>query len=454
MALRIPGVLVRIINDTGIIAPPLFERYPVIIGEGDPYRLIEDMELTRTIGSVDPIPSTTTVNSIVSAGDLPGIASYIDGTDYTLSSSNRISWLPGGSSPTVGDNYYLSWTETRPTSAYTPTLYFDANLIYQDHGSGVRTNGDINDVSVGGALALDAGSAGVIIAQIDLSSATDPDTPTASELEAAFIATRNQLNQITDYKLFLIPMSSGTINTTTAAAIFFNHAVIASQPENKQERTVIAALPIGTTYTAAATYAQGYAHERMVVPYLKNATVTVTGYSGTYDTRFYNAALAGVLCAVPIARTIADEIIPGITFTDNLIPAEQKYLVQRGVSPAKIRGEVVRNVMAITTDTTNALTEDLGVQDTKDYVKKYWREGLWNNFRNAPINNALLGTMTTASLGIMRDLQDRNIIAAFSNISVRQDTSEPRKINITGKVQPAYGTTWIDVTFTFVLTFA
>lgn len=450
--LRVPGVLVRIINDTGIIAPPLYERYPVIIGEGDPYREQKDVQLTRTVGSVDPIPTLTTVDSIVSVGDLPGIANYTQNTDY-VRSGNNIGWLPGGSSPTLTDNYYITFTETRATSAYTPTLYFDANLIYQDHGNGWRTSGAINDVSVGGAIALNAGAAGVIICQLDLSAATDPDLPTPTELEAAFIAARDKLNTITDYKLFLVPMSSGTINTTSAAAIFFNHAVLASQPENKQERTVVAALPKGTTYTSAAVFAQGYAHERMVVPLVKDATVTVTGYTGTQDMRFYNAGLAGFLCGVAIGRTICDEIIPGVTFADNFTPAEQKYLVGRGVSPAKIRGEVVRNIAAITTDTTNALTEDLGVQDVKDYVRKYWREGIWNNFKNAPINGLLLSIMTNASKGMLQYLQDQSIIAAFENVSVRQDTVEPRKISITGKIQPAYGMQFVDVTFTFVLTF-
>jgi hypothetical protein len=113
----------------------------------------------------------------------------------------------------------------------------------------------------------------------------------------------------------------------------------------------------------------------------------------------------------------------------------------------------VRNVAAITTDTTNALTEDLGVQDCKDYVRKYWREGLWNNFKNAPINAALIGMMTNASTAMLRYLQDQAIISAFASVSVRQDSVEPRKLNITGKIQPAYGLQFIDVTFTFVLTF-
>jgi hypothetical protein len=360
MAQRLPGIIVRIVNDTGIIAPPIYERYPVYIGEGDPYRLVENQEVVRSAGIVDNLRSVTTVNEIVTVGDLPGIASYTATTDYVLSAGNRISWVPGGTSPTLGNTYYVTFTETRPASAYTPMLYFDENLIFADHGNRTRTNGAINDVSVGGSLGLNAGAKGVIIAQLNLSGAVDPDNPTNTELENAFIAMRTELNKITDYKLFLLPMSSGTLNTTPAADIFFNHAVLASQPENKQERTVIAALARNTTYQQAATYAQTYAHERMVVPYTYNGTSYAVGFTTAYDTRFYNAALAGLLCSGDIGAEFSDEIVPNVLIDDNLSPAEQLYLVQRGVSPAKIRGTVVRNVMAITTETTNALTEALG----------------------------------------------------------------------------------------------
>lgn len=452
MAIRIPGIIVRTINDAGIITPPLVQRYPVYVGEGDPYRLISNSRILRGAGTTDALPTVTTVNEIVSAGDLPGVASYVAGTDYNLV-GNTISWGGAASQPTTGDYYYVTFTETRPASAYTPMLYLNENLIYEDHGSGIRTDGAINDVSVGGALGLNAGSGGVIVAQLNLSSAVDPANPTNAELETAFIAMRDELSKIVNYKLFLVPMSSGTLNTTTAANIFFNHAVLASEPENKQERTVMACLPQATTYQAAATYAQSYAHERMVVPLTPGAISQVVGYEGTYDTRFYVSALAGKLCSVGVGREISDEIIPNVLFEDNFTPEELNYLVQRGVSPAKISGEVVRNVLAITTDTTSALTESLGVQDVKDYVKKYWREGLWEAFRNVPITQTLVGQVQAASVNMLNYLLSQSIISEFKAVTVAQDSTEPRKLNVTGKIKPAFGLQWMDVTFTFVLSF-
>jgi len=454
MALQLPGIIVRIVNDTGIVAPPLYERYPVYIGEGDPYKLISNQRVVRSAGVVDNLVSGSTINEIVSVGDLPGVAKYVDGTDYTLVTGNKISWNPAGSEPTVGNNYYVTFTETRAASAYVPTLYFNENLIYEDHGNKTRTNGNINDVSVGGYLGLQAGSTGVIIAQLDLSSATDPDSPTGQELENAFTAMVDELEKITGYKLFLVPMSSGTLNTTSAANIMFNHAVLASEPTQKQERTVIASLPQSTAYTDAAAFALSYAHSRMVVPFPYNGISKVNGFTSNYDSRFYSAALAGKICSVGIGINISDEIIPNVTVTDNYSPEVETWLVGRGVGPARIKGEVLRNVFIGTTDTTSALTEDLGVQDVGDYVKKYLREQLWVLYRNKPINEDLLTSVDGSVTNILKYLIKEVVIADYKNVSVTQDSTEPRKINVTASVQPAFGMQYMDITFTFVLSFS
>lgn len=465
--LQLPGVIVRVVNDTGIVAPPAYERYPVIVGAGDPFKQISQYPVTRNPSTTaDVLPTITSVDQIIAVyryGNFNSpYASWVG--QYSLISNpfvGYIDWTGATSKPDDNEVYYVTYTESRSASAYEPILYFDENLIYEDHGSNTRLDTSINDVSVGGALALNAGARGVIILQLDYSSAVDPYNPTVSEEQSAFTSAVDKLETITEFKLFLVPMSSGVLTSTTAADILFNHATVASLPENKQERTVVASLPSGTSYTDAATFAQSYAHERMVVPFPYAGQSKVTGVSNlsdtilntTYDSRFYSAAIAGKLCAADIGINISDEIIPNVLVTGNYKPAVMTYLVQRGVGPAKIRGTVSRNVYIGTTDTTNALTEDLGVQDTKDYVKKYWREGLWPLFRNKPINSALLASIKGASIGILDSLVARNIVDQYANITVRQDTAEPRKVYITGKVKPAFSLQFIDVTFTFVLSF-
>jgi hypothetical protein len=465
--LQLPGVIVRVINDTGIVAPPAYERYPVIIGSGDPFKLLLTQPIVRGSGVADNLPTIMNVNQI--------IGTYRSGNfnyEHALWTSNyslvgdTIDWTgttPNVDAPDLAETYYVTYTESRAASAYEPTLYFDGNLIYEDHGSGTRldTPGTINDVTAGAILALGAGARGVIVLQLDYSLAVDPYNPTVSEEQNAYLAAIEKLETITDFKLFLVPMSTRMLSSTTASNLLFSHACIASLPENKQERTVIASAPSGTSYTDAATYAQAYAHERMVMPFPYAGQSQVIGVEGLstaiqatiYDSRFYSAAVAGRLCAADIGINISDEIIAGVNTTGNYKPAVLTYLVQRGVGPSKTRGGVTRNVYIGTTDTTNALTEDLGVQDTKDYVKKYWREGLWPLFRNKPITGTLLSSIRSASIGILDSLKTRQIVDDYANVTVRQDSMEPRKVYITGKIKPAFSLQFIDVTFTFVLSF-
>jgi hypothetical protein len=45
-------------------------------------------------------------------------------------------------------------------------------------------------------------------------------------------------------------------------------------------------------------------------------------------------------------------------------------------------------------------------------------------------------------------------IADFRAVAARQDSVEPRNVYVSARVQPAFGLQWMDITFTFVLSFA
>lgn len=452
MAESIPGVVVRISDDTGIIVPPAYARYATIVGVGDAYRLVSDVKMTKDAGDYETIPTIFPIHTITSIGDLPGVTKYVQAVDYELDAlGGRVHWL-GADAPDAGDNYYITFTDTRPASAYEPILYFNDNLIFQDHGNTIRTDGTINDVSKGGQLALQNGSKGVIVLQLDTRTATDPNNPTDLELENAFLACIDKLERITDCKLLLVGMSSGILSTVTAADILWAHAVLASQPARKQERSVVMAMEKNTSYVDYAVAAQAYSHERMCVPAIPSEC-QVPGVVGTFDTRFACASFAGKVLSGAIGSTFYDEIITGITFTDNFSPDEQEYLVQHSVSPLKSSSGVVRIVGAFTTDGTSALTEDMGVQDIKDYTKYAWRVKLGQVFRNKRTTRALAGEMKSASENFLDKLIEREILADKRNIAVTQDSAEPRKYRVYGQVLPVFGVGWIDVDFVFYLSF-
>ncbi|MFA5132670.1 MAG: DUF4815 domain-containing protein [Candidatus Paceibacterota bacterium] len=453
MAERVPGVITTITDDTGRIVPPTFRRYVTIIGVGDAYKLIQNRRMVRGAGTNDAIPTVTQVNTIVSVGDLPGISKYIDGADYQLS-GDEVEWLAGGDEPGAGDAYYLTFTETRPASAYQPILYFNDNLAIANHGNVLMTTGQINDVTKGVQLALENGGKGVIALQLDLRAAVNPNAPTGQELENAFLACIDKLERITDAKLLMVGMSSGVMQTVTAANILYSHAILASQPERKQWRTVMMAMPAGTSYLEFVAAQAAYANSRMVVPAIPT-NLSMPGLLGTYDSRYYCAALAGKLLSGGVGDTYYDEIISGITFGDsyNYTPDELEYLVQHSVSPAKSLSGVVRNVAAFTTDGTSALTEDLGVQDIKDYTAYAWNKKLWEVFRNKRSAIGLAGEIKSASENFLDTFIDKGTIANHRNVAAYQDITEPRKYRVTGQILPVFGVGWMDVDFVFFMSF-
>lgn len=453
MADRLPGVIVRITSDVGIRVPRVYERFPIIIGQGDTERLIENEPVLHGgVNSSDPL-RVTPVTRVISVGDIPGQSKYTSPDDYSLS-GNSINWEAAGDEPSSGSIYYVTYTAGLPDSAYEPTLYFDQALVYSEHGGRVKVNGSINPIVVASDLAFDNGALGVILLQLDLRDANDPENPTGQEIEDAYTTPETgviaRLEKITDFKLFLVPLDAGVLGTRTATDILFNHAVVASLPENKQERTVIAALSGGMTPSQIQAFARSYHHERMVVPAAPGTAVSLAGFTGTFSQTFLSAAFAGLLCSRPIGRAVTDQVIRNVYLIDDFTPRQLRDLVKDGVTPFVTRASLTRVVFPITTDTTNAVTEDLAVQDIADYTKRTWRETLHQYFIGVPITRGTPAAIIAASQTILNDMVLSGIIADYTALRAVQNPSEPRLIEISGKIKPAYPLQFIDVNFVFV----
>ena len=437
MAERVPGIIVRIVPDTGIVAPPLFQRYPLIIGSGDIELPVYDEAVTRAAyGALDAL-SKTGVLRIVQIGDIPGSAKYDEGVDYVLS-GNEVEWL-GVAEPAAGAIYYVTYTYSLPTTAFTPTLYFDENLMYADHGQKTKVAGGINPLTVAADISFRAGARGVLVAQLN-----PADGNTVQQYDAVIA----KLEKITGMKLFLVPLDvDPQINDDV-----FNHCVISSLATRKQERTMFVASAKNTSYAQFQALPGIYRNGRAVVPICYNGEVSISGFTGTYDQVYIGAAIAGALCAADIGAGISDTPLSGFGCVGDFTPAQYDILVQSGGSPVSSGGGVPRIVMAITTDTSNAINEDLGVQDIADYTKKYWRESLWNIYKNARITPTFGSSLVSTSKTMLERLLSDQIIAGYKDITATPDIVEPRKFNMTGKIKPTFSFQWMDVTFIFVAT--
>ena len=451
MADRLPGVIVRIQSDIGMYVPQVYERFPVIIGQGETEILIENEAVVHLgAGSADPLAQTP-VERIISVGDIPNQAKYISPTDYSLV-GNTIDWTGSGDEPSSGAIFYVTYTKQLAAAAYKATLYFDQNLVYAEHGNRTRVDGSINPVVVGADLAFLSGALGVIVMQLDLRTAADPANPTGAEIETAYTTADGvveQLEKITDFKLFLVPMDNGLLDTQYANDILFNHAVVCSLPENKQERTVIAAIEYAYTDSQFKTLALNYANERMVIPAAPMGGVTVTGFTGTRSQCYLNAGFAGLLCSRGIGRAVTDAVIRNVALIDDWTPRQMRSMVKVGITPFNTRDSLTRAVFPLTTDVTNAVTEDLAVQDIADYTRRTWREILQRKFIGIPIVKATAQVLVGASRAILDDMILNGIISEYANITAIQDSGDPRLIRIYGKVKPAFPLQFLDVTFVF-----
>ena len=437
MAERVPGIIVKIVPDTGIVAPPLFERYPLIIGSGETELPVYDEAVTRAAyGELDAL-SKTGVNRVIQIGDIPGSSKYEEGVDFVLT-GDEIDWTPGGIEPAAGAIYYVTYTYDLPlATAFEPTLYFDENMLYADHGQKTLVAGGINPLTVAADISLQAGAKGVVVAQLN---------PADGTLVQQYDAVIEKLEKIVGMKLFIVPLD---VNSQVNSNIF-NHCVVSSVASRKQERTMFVASAKGTSYTTFRNLPALYRNGRAVVPLCYNGEITISGFTGTYDQVYIGAAIAGLLCSVEIGAGVSDSPLPGFQCVGDYTPVQYDILVQAGGSPVSSGGGIPRLVMAITTDTSNAINEDLGVQDIADYTKKYWRERLWEIYKNARITANFGSSLVSTSRTMLERLLSDNVIAGYKDISAVPDSVEPRKWKMYGKIKPMFTFQWMDVEFVFV----
>lgn len=104
MAIRLPGVIVRIVPDIGRVALPLFPRYVCIIAQGE-HRLLRKNEIVlRTSGQNFDNLSYTPVQEILLVGNVPDASDYRINDHYILHGTDGIEWKPLQPSELLGLN--------------------------------------------------------------------------------------------------------------------------------------------------------------------------------------------------------------------------------------------------------------------------------------------------------------------------------------------------------------
>jgi len=458
------------------------ERIPVIVGPGAYYTEVTALVTRMPTGYDDSLPEDAI--SIVRVGDYPDQYRYHQNTDFTFTGDfdhpkSVIKWISGTTIPDANEPYYVTYHKLAADSQYQFHIYTDENEIFAVHGQPTT----YNLVSVGARLALSNGAPQVGIIQLDLRDAVDIDNPTEDELYTAYINALDVLDLLdTDECRYVVPMTTmGGVPSDGDAHFslwesYYDHVKDRSLTTNRRWRMLIRGMALNPTGTntevkeAAQELAEYFgafanitgdddnAARRVVIVFPGDMYVVL--YDPT-DKKWKSTLCDGSVLAAAAAGKICSFINPAITIT---------YKQPRGLSTERIMSEQAMNQLAtsgvciffyrrnvftcrhaMTVDDTDASTQEICVVEVEDYIKTSSIYYLEDRYIGSPIVNGLTDSIEATFASMLERMITNSIIAEYdtSSLSVAQDNTDPRIINIWVRIKPAYPLNWIDIKFQF-----
>ena len=196
-------------------------------------------------------------------------------------------------------------------------------------------------------------------------------------------------------------------------------------------------------YSVAAAYGDTF---RVVYFFPDQIVVQAGGNNILIDGFYIAAAAAGYESAdVILQNPLTNKVISGFTILGNktysTLVLEQ--LAAAGVctlQPVSGGGNVV---WGITTSQSGFPEEqEISIVFIRDRVAKVLRAG-FAGFIGTPQDQNTAAVLNTEAVILLNSLVGQGLITAYTNLSVSQDTVDPRQWNISVSVSPAYPINWI-----------
>ena len=122
-------------------------------------------------------------------------------------------------------------------------------------------------------------------------------------------------------------------------------------------------------------------------------------------------------------------------------------LGSRGVCVLEDKSGVISIRHGITTDITNVNRSAISVVSTKDWVKKRVRTNLDNAYIGTKLTGATTKSMEKTVVAFLDTLINDSILTAKRDISVSQNATEPRQMDVTFAISVVYPLEFIEVSF-------
>lgn len=497
-----PGTRVEVLPNPRLVALGDTTRLPGVVGYGRSVVTVVDQPITlngfSASGSAwaDDLPGEAAASAAITFTKVANVPNtspanpnysdnvYASGFYQASSSDGKLHWqlsgtehprtVAGGVLGTEAQTYYASYFYTVPSTHYDPVLFTDKKEILNVFGAeGVSSGtGTCGVLTVAGNLVLENGAPGVWLCQSESNDVT------------GYGAAIDKIRRIKGIKSIHAVMPSGSwtqTNINSVHALLFTHCQTMSGDQFQQERVTI----IGdastkfassggrnkdtealSTYTAkAATYNSKLVS--YVYPPYATRDVTVSGVVSTLtlDGNYIATALGGLRSAQ------ARDIIPvtgmhlvGLNIENNKLEApEQDILGAGSVVVITSQDDVITVRHDITTDPSSADTQAPTVVEAEFLVKRtlrtkinqmYFGKGIVVTPQTPSAIQASSNSIL-ASLVASKDIADygkkNNPVTGEVPTRAWQDSTEPRKIWVTGSVKYAYPLDWVQFTIsTFV----
>ena len=360
--------------------------------------------------------------------------------------------------PSQDEVYYVSYTYGIDSSHYEPQTFTDTSEVTDFYGE----ESLLNPLAIACNLGLENGAPAVIGIQVSGSG-------TPAQFEAAI----DSLKKVTNIG-YVVPIYIGSASSGSVSVVdtyVKNHCIEMSVPTTGKERScILGRSALSSTSTDAeqvndhTNYSSTISHKRVTLAAPANG-VSRAGSGLTLNGRFCAAAIAGSRCGQEkVIYPIHGKTILGLTITDDQY--DDYYMDRFGANNVSLLVSHMGVVTArddITTDGTSADTQEPAIVATDDWIRRETREALYDRFIKSQGNKSVVITPDTPSdiesavASIWSTYVKDGYIYAYGTkndpstgekkISATQDSTEPRKIRVTGSIKYLYGLKWIDVTF-------
>jgi hypothetical protein len=429
---------------------------------GETYRdLITGLTFTilpRAGATVYPAASTltftvrtaVTTDANLSVNTVPGVELYVANTSGVEVGDTAVvqTYEKGGSQPSVGDIYYVSYDYRKQD--YTPALFTKQAAIEATYGAANPNN----PVSLGGYLTILNGAVLVAIKQVQKDLDTDVDGTMDTASTDAYLAAIDEVEGALpggSYPDIIIPMKGDSLELFQYLA---RSCDIQSSIRYRAERTAICGLSAGTQPRAAGDTAQAVARTRLRLVYPDICTLSLSRADGTTDSylldgTYIAAAFSGnrVSPTIDVATPWTRARIFGFDELARKMDAvQQNQVATRGVTVFNQRQNIIECRQGLSTDMTNVLTKTPTVITIADEVQRQARSTL-DRF----IGIKFLSNVTTTIEGqlskTLKQLVAAQIITTFTGVSANVSPDDPTAAEVEAYYQPVFPLLYIVVTF-------